>query len=409
MNMLNTTSIILILASVAIAVLLSLCSAFFRRLRKARPYHGSEGIQMPPISVIVSAFDHPELAVLKLASFLNQEYDGDYEVVLVVDNETIKADSWKYELESLPNLHRLKTTYVPDSSHYVGLQKLAVTLGVKAASFEWIMLTDCHTEPNSRNWLNTMARNCFGKDVVIGYTTVAQEKFSVGKQDSIVSDYRKPFFSKKEKRFDDFQRFERHLWQLYCLRQAENGIPYSAAGGNIMFKKSMFMKGRGYQGNLKYTFGEYEFLVNTYATKENVAVETHPDAWCSRDKFSHHEFVLYHRCFQETRKHLLRKWNHRLLVALDQAVLHLSFPAAFAVMLYSLLHSLWISAAVAPVMLFLGLAVREFLARKSYRRFRIRLTTKLTTHFELYLLWQHVFYKFDYLKADKSEFISHKY
>lgn len=407
--MFDSTSIYLTIASVAIVVLLPLCSAYFRKLKKSRPYTGNEGIGMPAVSVIVSAFDNPELALLKIASILNQNYEGDFEVILIVDNEKVKEDYFKNQLETLPNRHRLKTTFVPDSSHYMGMQKLAVTLGVKAASFEWVLLTDCHTEPLSHNWLNTMARNCYGKDIVMGYTTVAKDKFTVGKADATVSAYRLPILDKKEQRMDDFQRFERHLWQLYNLHHAENGIAYSTAGGNLMFKKSMFMKQKGYSGNLKYTFGEYEFLVNGFAQKDNVAVETHPDAWCARDKYTPHEFDLYHRCFQETRKHLERKWQHRLMVAIDQVVLHLSFPIVFAMFVYSLVTSHWIAAGITFISLPLGILLRELLAKKSFQRFCVNMKMKCVTPMELYLLWLHFIYLFKYLKADKTEFISHKF
>lgn len=407
--MFDSTSIYLTIASIAIVILLPLCSAYFRRIRKAKPFNGTDGIQLPSVSVIVSAFDDPDLALLKIASILNQEYEGNFEVIFIVDNEKVKEDAFKYQIENLPNRQRLKVTFVPDSSHYMGKQKLAVTLGVKAASFEWIMLTDGHTEPMSPYWITTMARNCYGKDMVMGYTTIAKEKFTVGNEDSPLTTFRKPIMDKNEQRLDDFQRFERHLWQLYNMYQAENGIAYSTAGGNIMFRKSMFMKNKGYSGNLKYTFGEYEFLLNTFADKDNVAVETNKEAWCARDKYSAHEFDLYHRCFQETRKHLARKWQHRMIVALDQAVLHLSFPIVLAMLAYSLCTSHWIAAGITLVSLPLGLFIREFLAKKSLKRFRVDLKTKVVTPMELYLLWLHVIYKIKYMKADKTEFISHKF
>ncbi|MCF0192364.1 MAG: hypothetical protein HUK05_02890 [Prevotella sp.] len=407
--MFDTISIYLTIASIAIVALLPLCSAYFRKIKKARPYNGTEGIKMPSISVIVSAFDNPDLAILKLGSILSQEYEGEFEVIFIVDNAKIKEDSFEYQIEELPNKHRLKTTFVPDSSHYMGMQKLAVTLGVKAAQYEWIMLTDGHTEPTTPRWLSIMARNCYGKDIVLGYTSIAKDKFTVGGEETVYTTYRKPIMNKKEQRLDDFQRFERHLWQLYNMRHAETGVAYSTAGGNIMFRKSMFMQKKGYSGNLKYTFGEYEFLVNAYAQKENVAVETNPDAWCARDKYTNHEYDLYHRCFQETRKHLARKWEHRLIVALDQIVLHLSFPIVFAMCAYSLYTAHWIAAGITFISLPIGLVLREMLAKKSLKRFRVDIKMKCVTPMELYLLWLHIIYKIKYLKADKTEFISHKY
>ncbi len=51
-------------------------------------------------------------------------------------------------------------TYIPESSRYMSRKKLQITLGVKAAKYEWIILT----EPNlhaqaTTSGLHTMARN----------------------------------------------------------------------------------------------------------------------------------------------------------------------------------------------------------------------------------------------------------
>ena len=97
-----------------------------------------------------------------------------------------------------------------------------------------------------------------------------------------------------------------------------------------------------------------------------------------------------------------------MIVALDQAVLHLSFPVVFAKVVYSLCTSHWIAAGISLASLPLGLLIREILAKKSLKRFRVDLKTKVVTPMELYLLWLHVIYFIKYMKADKTEFISHK-
>ena len=63
------------------------------------------------------------------------------------------------------------------------------------------------------------------------------------------------------------------------MKQPSYGAPYGMAGNNLMFRKSMFMDGNGFQGNLKYLRGEYEFLVNKYSGCGVIQIEANPQSY----------------------------------------------------------------------------------------------------------------------------------
>ena len=67
-----------------------------------------------------------------------------------------------------PNLEAYVCT---ESARYVSHEKLAVTLGVKAAKYEWIVLTRADCVPAGDSWLYEMSC-CFvpEKDIVLGYS-----------------------------------------------------------------------------------------------------------------------------------------------------------------------------------------------------------------------------------------------
>ena len=91
---------------------------------------------------------------------------------------------------------------IPKSSHYLSRRKLALTIGIKAANHEWVILTDADCRPESERWLTTMATHCTDEnDIVLGYTN----------------------YEHNSKRF---YRFERILNACYLMRKAQKSVAY---------------------------------------------------------------------------------------------------------------------------------------------------------------------------------------
>ena len=79
--------------------------------------------------------------------FLRQQYAADYQVIVVcqsTDGET--QDFLKRTAAENPHLYY---TYIPESSRYMTRKKLQITLGVKAAKHEWIILTEPNCRPSN--------------------------------------------------------------------------------------------------------------------------------------------------------------------------------------------------------------------------------------------------------------------
>lgn len=48
-------------------------------------------------------------------------------------------------------------------------KKLAITVGIKAAQYDWVVFTDADCWPVSPNWLTTLQKGCKDKEIVLGY------------------------------------------------------------------------------------------------------------------------------------------------------------------------------------------------------------------------------------------------
>lgn len=112
-------------------------------------YKLSETTFNEPISVIVCAKNEAENIAEFLPKILEQEYT-DFEVVLVDDQS---KDNTEYVLKELKAKYQnLKIVKIEEHvKHRVG-KKFALTLGIKAAKHEYLLLTDADCIPSSKNW-----------------------------------------------------------------------------------------------------------------------------------------------------------------------------------------------------------------------------------------------------------------
>ena len=207
---------------------------------------------LPSISVLIVARGHHLALDEHLPIFLTQEYDPGYEIVVIADKTD---DDTGNVLKRYASHDKLYSTFIPETSRYMSKNKLGVTLGVKAAKNDWIIMVDPVCKPDSSHWLSEIAKGCrHGNNMVLGYTRFSDEAPRI-------------------------MRFEHLNEACYLLRSAQNGHPYRTNCSVLAFRKEEFLRGYGFQGNLKYTIGEYDFLVNKFGRGESTVVVCHEEAW----------------------------------------------------------------------------------------------------------------------------------
>ena len=98
---------------------------------------------------------------------LKQDYP-EYEVIVVNDCSTDDTDTVinKY-MEQYP---RLRTSLIKEDKKFAHGKKLAVTIGIKAAKYEWLLFTDADCKPEGNQWISRMASNFSSQvEIVLGY------------------------------------------------------------------------------------------------------------------------------------------------------------------------------------------------------------------------------------------------
>ncbi len=213
---------------------------------------------LPPLSVIICANDQQADLFQHLPKVLEQQYP-EFEVVVVLDSdsEDDSADLLRQMEKDHPNLYH---TFIPAGSLYLSRRKLAVTLGLKASRYDWLVFTEPDCIPASSSWLYRLAQGMHAdKDVVLG-----------------------PVFCLLQDKKEAWQKRLPKLWMrrnLQTMGWALAGKPFSAMGRNLAYRKSKFIQSGGFSNQLRISRGEDSLYINKIANAANTSVICHPEAF----------------------------------------------------------------------------------------------------------------------------------
>ncbi|HMR18484.1 MAG TPA: glycosyltransferase [Sphingobacterium sp.] len=210
--------------------------------------------EQPPISIILCARNEHDNLERFLPSILTQDYP-DFEVIVVND---CSSDDSKWLLQELAKEYpQLRVVEIKEHIQLRHSKKFALTLGIKAAKHDRLVLTDADCLPDSFNWLAEIS-GAYKEDteIVLGYS---------------------PYF--KEKGFlNKLIRFETAHTAMSYLAYALKSNAYMGVGRNLSYTKSLFFKGKGFNAHMHIKSGDDDLFVNHNATKNNVTISVHRDA-----------------------------------------------------------------------------------------------------------------------------------
>lgn len=106
---------------------------------------------MNNVSIIVTLEEQQAQLRSLLPHLLSQRYAGEYEVIVVDKKHDKDLEEWLEEIEvHHPNLCH---TFCPASARGIDSQRLALTLGAKAANYEWLVILPVDAKLEQEDWL----------------------------------------------------------------------------------------------------------------------------------------------------------------------------------------------------------------------------------------------------------------
>ena len=280
---------------------------YFQRLAFFKP-KSREQSQQHPVSVIICARDEAQKLVTNLPGSLAQTYPTTHEVIVVNHNS---QDDTRYLLDefkkTFKDLHIVNLEY--EAIGILG-KKYPLSMGIKEAKYEIVLLTDADCVPASEFWIQKMQDGYHnGIEVILGYSPY----------------HKRPGLLNKIIRFETFHS------ALQYLSYALAGSPYMGVGRNLSYKKDLFLRNKGFSSVNHLPGGDDDLFVNRVANKENTNIVIDADTFTiSEPKKTFAEWMKQKARHYSTSK--FYKPSHKFLLGL-YAVSHFLFYPAFLVSL----------------------------------------------------------------------------
>ncbi|MEI8203518.1 MAG: glycosyltransferase [Bacteroidota bacterium] len=292
--------ILFIVFSTSVGVLLLYYWLIFIRLAALKSR--TKNIPVEGVSVVICAKNE----VLNLKKNLPLIFEQDFpKFEVVVVNDESDDDTHFFLLDLQKEHPNLKIVNVKNSVMFFDGKKFPLSIGIKSATYDIILLTDADCYPSTNQWIRTMQQHFTGKtEVVLGYGAYEKKKG----------------FLNKLIRFDTF-----HIAMQY-LSFAKSGIPYMGVGRNLAYRKSLFYRNKGFITHYKISSGDDDLFINQVANSKNTAVEIcHDSHTISTPKSTYTDWYYQKKRHLSTSVHY--KLIHKTLLSLYPFSIVISYIA----------------------------------------------------------------------------------
>lgn len=207
---------------------------------------------LPPVTIVICARNEEKNLMEHVPIIMEQDYP-EFELVIVNDSswdnteDVLKALVYQY-----PSIHVI---HLDEDKQNMKGKKFALTLGIKAAKFDTILLTDADCVPTSSQWIRQMAGGFKDKkELVLGYSS----------------------YRKTNGWLNKLIRFDTLTIGLSYLGMARAGLPYMGVGRNLAYTRNLFFSVGGFKSHYSIASGDDDLFVNQVATSHNTTIVVHP-------------------------------------------------------------------------------------------------------------------------------------
>lgn len=284
-------------ASVVVSLFYQL--AFFSRLafykNSISPVSQTPDASWPGVSVVVCAWNELENLKKLIPALLSQNYPR-FEIILVDDRSDDECyDFLLFESFKYPQLHLVRINETPD---HIASKKFALTLGIKAAQYEILLLTDADCMPESDDWIRHMTAGIRDENkIVLGFSPY---QYHEGFLNFLI-------------------RHETFYTAVQYMSFAVAGIPYMGVGRNLSYCKSLFIQNKGFHSHLRIVGGDDDLFIGEVATKHNTTISLVPGSFTVSEPKQ-----TFRAWFRQKRRHLFAGKKYKLRNKMLLAVLSFS-------------------------------------------------------------------------------------
>jgi len=276
---------------------------FFTRIAFYKtPAHSVTEKEQVPVSVVICARDEARNLSEKLPVVLAQQYSAPYEILVVNDNS---FDETKFILDRMIDQHpSLKVLELLQEAKLITGKKFPLSVGIKTARHETLLLTDADCHPASVYWMEKMQAAYLPEtEIVLGYGP----------------------YEKRPGLLNKIVRFETFFTALQYFSYAEAGLPYMGVGRNLSYKKDLFFRNKGFSLHNHVPSGDDDLFVNSVASGKNTRIVLDEDTFVySTPKTNWREWLRQKQRHYTTSKYY--KPIHKFLLGIYSGTHFLFYP-----------------------------------------------------------------------------------
>ena len=263
-----SVSIIYLLGAAAALMLVAVSYAMLQSLRISRTRRfcdiderisAEADLPYEPVSVVIYSQDEAEALEALLRSIIAQDYPEQMEVIVVNEGDSLQVRDVVGTLQL--TFPRLYLTHTPDGARNLSRKKLALTLGIKAARYDTVVLTAVGAEIRSDRWLRSMMRH-----------------FAPGGNVEVVIGFAAQMPDADTGRGARCRAFDSAVGAARWLGAAIAGHPFRASEFNVAYRREVFFRNKGFSRSLNLHFGDDDIFISEIARKDNTAVELGHDS-----------------------------------------------------------------------------------------------------------------------------------
>lgn len=378
-NVLNSTYTLVLLALLVLSFV-ALCLYYglvWLRVGRCKKdvvsRQSSVAASQPSVSVVMVVHNEAEFLKKSIPYLLEQDYP-DYEVVVV---NHVSTDDTKYVLRICSeNYPQIKPITIKHDVNMFRGKKYPLSIGIKSASKDVILLTEAESVPKSFDWISRMMQGYSGgTQIVMGYNLVKSDGSLLGA----------------------FQQYENMAYNASYIGAALMGRPYTATGRNLSYRRDFFFKQGGFISHYSIPDGADDLFVNQNANARNTALVL--DSEASVISEPRNTFGLWH----QDRAHRLYTrrnyaWNDRLMLSI--------YPVSQVVFLASLV--MLFVGGIFPWQILVGVLALKIIwqivsSLPLAKRFEIKKIYFFSPFFEFYFLIANTFLTCFALRSKKKQ------
>jgi cellulose synthase/poly-beta-1,6-N-acetylglucosamine synthase-like glycosyltransferase len=311
---------------------------FFLRLalRRTRAEAKPDEAQRRPISLVICAFNEEANLTKNLPLWLKQDYlrNGKPCFEVLVINHNSEDDTFYLLNRMCEEYPHLRVVHLTQEAKLIPGKKFPLSMGIKSAYYEHVLLTDADCTPDSDQWLARMTSGFSDTtQVVLGYSPYKRHKGWLNRR----------------------IRFETVHTAMQYLSYALAGTPYMGVGRNLAYTRTLFFNNKGFSSHNHIASGDDDLFINQVANKKNTVIRIHPEAFTRSEPKKTGEHWFYQKARHlSTGKYY--RFKHRLLLG-GYAFSHFFFWALFIALLffpalYPITGGIWLSRALLHFILF---------------------------------------------------------